>query len=89
MIPPFNSRTHAAPTIPRPTTADRLAGMTTLRQIMRLPPDDDEAARLTIVLEHAGWTIARLPGADVLPFPDHLPVVEAPCDVEPGPETAA
>ena len=55
------------PTILRPTTADRLAGMAALRRIMRQPEDPEEAARLTYVLEMQGFLIARVPADEVMP----------------------
>ena len=57
----------STPTISRPTTADRLAGMAALRRIMRQPEDAGETARLTYVLEMQGFLIARVPADEMMP----------------------
>ena len=54
------------PTIPRPTTADRFAGMDALRRLMDQPENPQEIARLTYALELQGFLIARLPADEVV-----------------------
>lgn len=69
-----------------------LRDMPFLTLIQRLSSDGDDpalAADISEQLADRGFAITALPCAVVLPFPRAARVIQPPCDVEPGPETAA